>query len=128
MKLRVLFFPRISSRDTADPRTILDDCSQRKFIVLRGAEEVVVVIGPYCYDHSYYHRELFNISSGGVSGAKVSGGGYFRIVNSGPEGAPAAVLYDSSGSYGSFDDILKEEWAMEELQNAIGVSAISFGA
>ena len=57
------------------------NCGTRKFIVLKGTNDIFVVIGPeFKEEKLYYHKALLAAVRNEYQGYDVSGGGYVEIV------------------------------------------------
>lgn len=105
--------------------------SERKFIVLRSPDSVVIVIGPIVDGNSYYHKNLLATfyAQEVHSDLQISGGGLFTLTDQYDLGSRKRYrkvkFSGSSGSYGAYDPIILERSVATSIARALG-NTISF--
>lgn len=148
MNTRVLFFPELNQN--AKPlsqiipvyesdmlkqlgkKALVEIRTERKFIVIKSPEEIIVAIGPLWQNDNYYHRELHAtcLNHAGLSEAhNTSGGGQFTLIERhSPNSLPdykSGLFNGRSGTYGPFDPIILSKDVMKAIAQALKLS-VSF--
>ena len=96
---------------------------ERKFIVLKGKEEIYVIIGPALCKGSYCHEDILKRLEKNVPDARISGGGKisFRLR---PGMGWFAKFHDSSGDFGVFDPCILDVAVINDIRKRLNMPVI----